>query len=255
MKRLSGRPKTASNFSQSVHQQLNMYTIAAGAAGVGVLAFAQPIEAKIVYTPAKVQIGGDYRYNLDLNNDGITDFTIAHHTFLYFVRHSSLYTIPVTSNGAVGTTWASAVDRGAKIGPGQAFVGRQANMVNQECVGGPRCWHQGPWWDVTNRYLGLKFKINGKTHYGWARLSVANDKTVGTLTGYAYETIPGKSIIAGRTKGPADESDEKDFGPGASLTAPIPNSPEADRHCRLGRSQVRCCFVATVRLMGRPGQD
>ena len=26
------------------------------------------------------------------------------------------------------------------------------------------------------------------------------------LTGYAYETIPGKSIIAGKTQGPADRS-------------------------------------------------
>jgi hypothetical protein len=49
MKRSSGPRKTA-NFSRSIHQQLNMYALAAGAAGVGVLALAQPAEAKIVYT-------------------------------------------------------------------------------------------------------------------------------------------------------------------------------------------------------------
>jgi hypothetical protein len=64
----------------------------------------------------------------------------------------------------------------------------------------------GPWVNggkgVTDRYLGIKFKISGKFHFGWARFTI---KTHGrnftaTLTGYAYETIPGKGIIAGETK-------------------------------------------------------
>ena len=56
-------------------------------------------------------------------------------------------------------------------------------------------------WGVKNRYLGTRFQINGEPHYGWARLSVLRNgrhfKVV--LTGYAYETIPNKRIIAGRT--------------------------------------------------------
>jgi len=64
----------------------------------------------------------------------------------------------------------------------------------------------GAWDNVANRYLGLKFKINGKFHYGWARLSVKFLKDqfdISTiLTGYAYETVPNKPIIAGQTKGP-----------------------------------------------------
>jgi hypothetical protein len=54
-----------------------MYALAAGAAGVGVLALTQPAEAKIVYTPANVHIGVGKHYHLDLNHDGATDFTIA----------------------------------------------------------------------------------------------------------------------------------------------------------------------------------
>jgi hypothetical protein len=41
------------------------------------------------------------------------------------------------------------------------------------------------------------------------------------LTGYAYETIPGKSIVAGRTK-----DSEDDFVPDASLANPIPETPQ-----------------------------
>ena len=88
-----------------------------------------------------------------------------------------------------------------------------------------RCAHS--WCNVTNRYLGLRFIFNGKTRYGWARLSVQASASgiTATLTGYAYETIAGKSIKAGQTKEAADESGEEDFGPSASLTSPIPNMP------------------------------
>jgi len=59
-------------------------------------------------------------------------------------------------------------------------------------------------------------------HYGWARLSVSVPHPfdiVATLTGYAYETKPGKSIKAGQTK-EADPTNE-DFGSSASLTNTI----------------------------------
>ena len=61
----------------------------------------------------------------------------------------------------------------------------------------------GSWVNVKDRYLGQKFKIHQRTHYGWARLDVeAGRNTItATLTGYAYETIPNKPIVAGKTKG------------------------------------------------------
>jgi uncharacterized repeat protein (TIGR03803 family) len=65
--------------------------------------------------------------------------------------------------------------------------------------------------NVKNRYLGVMFKIKGKIHYGWARLSVQVQfplTITATLTGYAYETIPNKAIIAGKTKGPEDSAEQ-----------------------------------------------
>jgi hypothetical protein len=43
------------------------------------------------------------------------------------------------------------------------------------------------------------------------------------LTGYAYETSPGKGIVAGQTKGMDDSNIEQ---PDAVLTTPIPDSPQ-----------------------------
>jgi hypothetical protein len=52
---------------------------------------------------------------------------------------------------------------------------------------------------LKNRYLGFRFAIKNKAHYGWARVSVSEYPFAATLTGYAYETIPNKPIIAGKT--------------------------------------------------------
>jgi len=87
-----------------------------------------------------------------------------------------------------------------------------------------QCGHTstfGPWDNVANRYLGLKFKIHGKTHHGWARLSIqwVNGSFTATLTGYAYETIPNKPIIAGDKK--AESSSVEQPNP-AALTIPTP---------------------------------
>jgi len=64
----------------------------------------------------------------------------------------------------------------------------------------------GDWFNVSDRYLGFRFYVHGHAHYGWARLNVSINNgncaaVCATLTGYAYETIPNKPIIAGKTHG------------------------------------------------------
>jgi hypothetical protein len=76
----------------------------------------------------------------------------------------------------------------------------------------------GYWVNAQHRYLGLRFIINGKVHYGWARLNVQTEtrnQIKATLTGYAYETIANKPIIAGKTHG-KDEATLGRLAQGAS---------------------------------------
>jgi|HubBroStandDraft_1064217.scaffolds.fasta_scaffold32730_1 hypothetical protein len=74
MKR-SSAPRKAANLPGSIHHKLNMYTLAASAAGVGVLALTQSADAKIVYTKTDVNVFKTYPgFALDLNNDGVADF-------------------------------------------------------------------------------------------------------------------------------------------------------------------------------------
>ena len=73
---------------------------------------------------------------------------------------------------------------------------------------------------LKNRYVGVRFIIKGKLHYGWLRISVTVDKHKFTdlLTGYAYETIPNKPILTGKTHGP--EAGVEPVGLGDSTQEP-----------------------------------
>jgi hypothetical protein len=61
----------------------------------------------------------------------------------------------------------------------------------------------GRWSEATRLYLGLQFTIQGQTHFGWARVSVAAtyNGVYAALTGYAYETVPNMAIVTGQTQG------------------------------------------------------
>lgn len=212
MKHSTGPRKTAI-LSDSVQQQLNMYAIAASAAGAGMLALTQPAAAKIIYTPAHVRISGSMSYQLDLNHDGKPDFKIG--VYLFSASSHSIgddmYVLNLRAFNAVAEThsgFARAFRPGVRIGPKQSFFGGSSTIIHMANCRTRQTSHfsSGPWLNVKNRYLGLRFTIKGKTHYGWARLTTNACAKSDTLTGYAYETIPGKSIISGATKGP-DEAE------------------------------------------------
>jgi hypothetical protein len=229
MKR-SLRPRATAKLSKSLQQHLNMYALAASAAGVGMLALSQAADAKIVYTPAHRVIGSNSNYHIDLNQDKTTDFTISNISrcgtdFCFY----GLYQRPRAGNSAVGYIFkglaplASALKQGSPIGPRRRFLEGPGGLVEVDVSFGPGSTSTfGPWPNVTGRYLGLKFQINGKTHYGWARLNVklnfklSRHTITAILTGYAYETIPGKAIIAGQTKGTDNSVEESN----TSLTLP-----------------------------------
>ncbi len=219
MKR-SIEPRNAAQLSEPLNRNLIQYALAASAAGVGILALAQPAEAKIVYTKTHKMIHGFRQFvNLDLNKDGITDFRLGVDCWgdCYSAGLKAYPAISSTPNTVRETSingWAAAYRAGVRIGP----KGRQAIplkrvyggavMESGRCISSSNCTKgkfHGNWVDVENRYLGLVFVMNGKTHYGWARLSATVDRKGderATLTGYAYETIPNKPIITGKTKGP-----------------------------------------------------
>jgi len=210
--------------SDSLNRQLNMYTQVAAAAGVSVLALVGASEAEVVYTQTYQVTHPSFPLYIDLNHDGINDFLVR----ATYYAGSSGFEIGLDASGigdnAVDArrfrssagyffSAAFALQAGARIGPkGNFSVPFPFMAVEHFSRIGSQYSDLGFWAGkskgVTNRYLGLKFVVNGEIHYGWARFSVTLghqrqvDDVVGTLTGYAYETIPNKPIFAGRIEGP-----------------------------------------------------
>ena len=199
------------NLSVALERQLGAYALAASAAGVGMLALAQSAEAKIVYTHVNVPIkfgwGQGDLVQIDLNHDGIDFALSASSTDTEGVGHVQLKALPdQSSNEIVGQTskgrmCAAALRKNQRVGVRRPF---QQGALYMWFGGHTTNWGTdwGPWRDVNGaRFLGLKFVVKSKTHYGWARVNM----TTLRLTGYAYETIPDKAIITGQTEGPEEE--------------------------------------------------
>jgi hypothetical protein len=224
--------RVPSQLPDSLHRRLNAYALTASAAGVGMLASAQPAEARIVYTAAHVDCTFICHLNVVNHNKRDNSF------FLNFSSSATpsgggneAFFVNGYLNAVVGGRkrlndryFASALRAGVRVGNSNRELTGSHEMWNAgRAVGGVISSFSDPWANggkgVKNRYLGLKFQLNGKVHYGWARLSVKRNLGYPafetTLTGYAYETIPNKPIIAGHTHG-RDEATLGHLATGAS---------------------------------------
>jgi hypothetical protein len=224
----SARPRRKTfKISQSLNRQLNTYVLVASAAGVSVLALAGVSEAEVVYTETRQVTRAHVPLYIDLNHDGINDFLLR---TTYYVGTSYIKVgLSASGNhnlanlvagqrfhlGSYFVSGASALPAGARIGPERGFPVSHPFMAEElfdRNVPTSQYSDLGAWVGkgngVTNRYLGFRFVVDGKAHYGWARVSLTlehhreYDDVFAILTGYAYETVPNKTIIAGRTIGP-----------------------------------------------------
>ena len=232
----SRRPRTTAKLSETTQERLNSYARAAVAAGVGILALTHAADAKISYTQTNQKFGPDGSIAFDLNHDGINDFeldafTSASGDSYGFARLSVRHSPNNAVWGEVISHRSFALDLhdNVRIGPKGQFFNNAGVLIalvfdgNNSTNGS----FLGPWVGqpghrtVKDRYLGLRFLIKGKTHFGWARLKVTSagfpKGIITTLSGYAYETVPNKSIGAGVTQDAANSEPNP-----ASFTAPTP---------------------------------
>ena len=225
------RPRT--KLADSVHRQLNLYALTAGAACAGSLYAPPPAQAKVIYKPVHINLRQHSVFPLYFDGDRKGDFflvfnytdedepkadalavchkpTKTNYGYQCYWSHGTSNALNAVRVNASG--FASALTAGAKIQKRDRFTTHGgvpiASATWLSSTNSTR-WF-GPWVNngrgVRNRYLGLKFRVGGAFHFGWARLTVGRAARgfTATLTGYAYETIPGKAIIAGATKGPDD---------------------------------------------------
>jgi hypothetical protein len=207
--RLSAKPSV---LSESCDRRLNAYALAAGSASLGLLALVPPAQGKIVYTPANLRLMNQGQVSFDLNHDGVNDFSFYGQSVSRRSISTFFFRLTVSPTQQGNAIWgvesnehascAAFLRGGTRVGPKRPFQPNRAVLLDWS--GGPNggtayC----PWIGRSGTaYLGLKFKIKGQTHFGWARVKVASIAPYKvSLTGYAYETTPNKPIITGKTKG------------------------------------------------------
>jgi len=152
-------------------------------------------------------------YPLDLDNDGNVDFRIygfgigggTTSAGLAIFNGSLNQGLPIIlSNSFLGSNatfvYPFALNIDDIIGPVQntwfsAFNSNGSMNFNNcnEGMGGSN------WCGVSDKYLGLRFKIGANTHYGWARMDVSADAFTWTVKDYAYHLDPDTTILAGQT--------------------------------------------------------
>jgi hypothetical protein len=180
-----------------------LYSLAA--AGVSLLALGQPAESEVVFTkktiPIPITQGCCQGVEISFANNGQNNLGF----FLYSFGSSRVLNVhPLSSkeSGVIAQSYVLALTRGAKIGPSDTFsngYGRTIESTSRSTRGDKL--YRGYWaGNPTNRYVGVRFFISGQMHYGWVRLTVNTSKQhvmSATITGYAYETVPNKAILAG----------------------------------------------------------
>jgi hypothetical protein len=210
-KRVAGKNRRPVSLNHGLDRKLAGYTLAASAAGVGLLALALPSKAEIVYRRANQTIPRGGGISLDLDHNGIADFNIGS-----YVSYSCAGPNCVFQNLGVGgigenrvlmsyggNGFAQAMPILGRVGPAarfNTFATMDRCRATHSTSSGSQ-YSTGPWaGGPRTAYLGLAFSINGQTHYGWARLRVSVGSgcvASAVLTGYAYETIAGEPIRAG----------------------------------------------------------
>jgi len=241
---LTKHPRSGpSTLKANFDHRLTLYGVAAAAATVSLLALAQPADAEVVITKKTIPIPlcpvGACPVSVDLNKDGVADFSFTLGSFGYREGNfGRVHVRPLAGGEAVGTpnrgyfgAYASALLQGAKIGLSAQFASStRSGGVTLEgseqcatyCNGQYSRKFYGNWGgNHPNRFLGVKFQIKGQTHYGWVRITVttsAGKKMSAEITEYGYETIANRRVLAGEASKNAEVPAAESASP-ASLGA------------------------------------
>jgi hypothetical protein len=184
--------------TERLESQLLLYTLAASAA----LLMPCVAQAEVVFTPSSAALHGIGNLAIDLDNDGTVDVTIR-------VGHCNSFSgyQKVGCISAYGASRFNQIEmsgfpftRAAALPTGTTVDASSPFRVRAFMGTGFGSDYYGHWSHVANRFLGVKFVINGQVHFGWIGFrSVYGARALtAKLAGWAYETIPDTLIVTGR---------------------------------------------------------
>lgn len=146
-------------------------------------------------------------YLLDLNEDGIQDFSINVMSVGFDRGVRNYFQIQSNRDARVMLTEEeiTPLSSGTAIGPETAsevskwsiFTG--ALMVRTVTENQPDQW-SGPWAPDKDFYAGLSIRVDGEYHYGWVKLLGDRESHAVFVQEYAFNAKPNQAIKAGQRK-------------------------------------------------------
>jgi len=154
--------------------------------------------------------GWSEQESVDLNADGIIDFTFAATVSFIGIRAEDLnqyliYPSPPPNIGGPVEPLSDGFEIGPSSGDGELdWFGTNTDFSTLiQCLSGSGGYTCAGRFPGQHAYMGVEFDIEGATHYGWIDLYVAEYGPYGEIYGWAYETDPGVSILAGAVPEPS----------------------------------------------------
>ena len=194
------KEKDANFSAASLKRRLLTYSAAAGA----VLTMANPASAAIQYSgPKDISVNKSTPHQfIDLNGDGITDFDFP--VFSVYLPPSIINRGVAVAGYATGNdALVSAGSQPYRLGFGEMISsGAQGGWLygwlnGQFTSNGTVSYELGNFLNHSG-YMGVRFGINGNTHYGWIAYE-GTGYAEGKISGWAYEDVADTAIAAGDT--------------------------------------------------------
>jgi hypothetical protein len=139
-------------------------------------------------------------YNLDLNNDGITDFVML-------CDIGGVNLAPQGNNRVVvdGSFLVAALNQGEQVSssldPVYQWTGSSVTLGAQAVFDG-QYFYAGNF-SAKDAFIGLEFQAGGNNYFGWMEVTNYFNIAAGQVLGWAYETVPNTPILAGQVPEPS----------------------------------------------------
>ncbi|MES2829628.1 MAG: hypothetical protein V4687_15815 [Bacteroidota bacterium] len=160
-------------------------------------------------------VGYNKNVFLDVDADGMSDFSFFG-VLIYHDNRPNLYlaVTPKTSKGSrvlvktgeeflINGLWSAPLEKDVVIQEASpsdySWTGPQVKgyiVASSKTAASDE--YYGLWIGKADKYLGIKFKLNNKYHYGWVRISHTKSTDELMISDYAYNTIPEQGIAAGQ---------------------------------------------------------
>lgn len=195
--------------NKNVQRKLSAYA----ATTAGAVALAGSADAQVIHVDINPDTAAhdSVYYDLDMNGDAIPElhFTAFDYQTPYgLVNIAEVDVLGDTNNAVMGSLYYGYYPFPFALNNGDSVSGTSPDWQNKTINNGVQYLgvmsaygNYANWIGVSDKYLGVRFKIGANTHYGWVRISVTADVDSIIIKEYAYQLLPGVGITAGQLVG------------------------------------------------------